>query len=228
MKIPVGILTYQRSAYLRKTLESFIKLNYDILENFIFCIYAQGIDISTRQVIKDFREYFDFIAMTHENVGCAGGFNFIMKECLAYKHPLIMHLQDDWLSTEPLTHYLGDILKTFREHKNVGYLRLRSIQEKVWHKNRITKKGFIRKSAFPEDKYCGVLVVQNQHFTLNPAIIRAELLEKMLPVEKEKDAMIKFESTGFLSAQCRGNCFRHIGEMRAFTEVRGKGKIWVK
>jgi hypothetical protein len=166
--------------------------------------------------------------MTHDNKGCAHGFNIIMRECYHYNTVLAMYLQDDWLSTEPLTAYMPDIFKMFEEQEDVGYLRLRSVKEKVWHKNRVSRKGFVFKSAFPSDKYCPILRVKNMHFTLNPIIVRTDVLGKMLPIIKEQDAMDKYEQLGLFGSQLKANCFRHIGNVRAYSRDANGKVVWQK
>lgn len=137
--IPVGILTYQRPHFLKQTLESFLNLNYACLDRFVLLLLVQDIDDETEKVIETFKDHFHEV-LYKENEGCAAGYSKIMETCLSYDTPLVMHLQDDWLSTEPLTHYLGLIEKMFEEKSAIGYIRLRSIKEHVSKFNRITKE----------------------------------------------------------------------------------------
>ena len=137
--IPVGILTYRRPHFFRQTLESFIRLNYACLDRFTLLLLVQDVDDETEKVIETFKEYLHEV-FYQENKGCAAGYSEIMQICLSYNTPLVMHLQDDWLSTEPLTHYLGLIETMFEIKRGIGYIRLRSIKEHVSKQNRLSKE----------------------------------------------------------------------------------------
>jgi len=223
VKIPLTILTYNRPFYLDKTLDSFIRMNYDCLDSFYPIILNQGTDEDTELVVQD---YSDFIKEYHkkENKGCAAGYSFINSKYLSF--PYLMHLQDDWYSTEPLSQYLDEIFRLFENNRNVGYIRLRSIHSRVCKRNRISTLPIEYKKWPKEDIFSNILV-GNAHWTFNPTIIRTEVLRKMLPVSKELDSMKKFHQLGMQSAQLDANCFSHIGIDRALTNVKGK-KVWIK
>lgn len=228
MKIPIGILTYQRPEYFRATLESFVNLNYQCLDQFIFVLLVQGVDNETAKIAHEFYELFDKMIIRDDNKGCAWGYSKVSELCLAYDEPLVMHLQDDWLSTEPMTAYLDGIKAAFDAHENVGIMRLRSNKEKVCDRSRITSDIIKYRSAFPHEKYCNVLTAQHQHYTFNPTIIRASVLKKLLPFTKEHDAMKRYHELNLAGSQLRANCFRHIGNNRATSNVKGGKEKWVK
>ena len=240
MRIPLGVITYQRPDYLNRTLTSFFNVNYDCLEEFKpIIVLVQGMDGSTMNVLDHFKEHIDRVISLKSNHGCAWGYTLLNRELLEEGTDLVMHLQDDWLSTEPLTHYLYEdrfsgyknnkgIFQLFEERQDVGYIRLRSL---VWSKvsivNRITKDRIKWKRMDTKfNKYCRI-VVGNAHFTFNPTIIRTSVLRRLLPVTGERDAMEKYHKMKLLAAQVRGNCFMHIGEDRATTDVKGKER-WIR
>lgn len=240
MNIPLGIITYQRPEYLKRTLESFFKVNYESL--YIFkpvVVLIQGFDEETANVVTKFNSHIDRIIALRSNNGCAWGYTLLNRELLEEGSDLIMHLQDDWLSTEPITNYLGEdrfsgyennkgIFDLFEERKDVGYVRLRSsIWSKVSNRNRITGE-YIKWSMWATKfkKYSRILIGP-AHYTFNPTIIRTSVLRKILPVTEEHDAMEKYHKLKLLTAHVRGNCFMHIGEERAISG-EGKSKKWVK
>jgi len=240
MRVPLGIITYQRPDYLGRTLTSFFNVNYDCLEEFRpVVVLVQGMDDATMRVLDRFKERIDRIISLKSNHGCAWGYSLLNQELLEEGTDLVMHLQDDWLSTEPITHYLYEddfsgyknnkgIFQLFEEREDVGYARLRSATwSKVSIVNRISKKTIKWKKWDTKfNKYCRI-VIGNAHFTFNPTIIRTSVLKRMLPVTEEHDAMEKYHKLGLLAGQVRGNCFMHIGEERATTEIRGKDR-WVR
>ena len=224
VKIPLTILTYNRPEYLYKTLESFFRLNYDCIDNFIPILLNQGDSEPVKEVLKDFKEYID-IYIEKENKGCAWGYSYLMDKFLDY--PYVMHLQDDWYSTEPLTHYLDQIYWVLEGNPSVGYVRLRSSQSKVYTINGVSDEKIVYR-RWPKRYTFSRILVGNSHFTLNPTIVRSEVLKHILPITKERDAMEKYHELGLQAAQLKANCFNHIGVERAFTPGRGERKLWIK
>jgi hypothetical protein len=236
MQIPLGVITYRRPKYLRKTLDSFFRLNYDVLEVFKpVVVLVQGADTHTMGVLNHFHNYIDRVIELKGNHGCAWAYTLINQELLEEGTDLVMHLQDDWLSTEPLTHYLFEdryehnkgIKQLFDERQDVGYLRMRSARRSsISSKNRITKEKIRwKKFGSKYERYNRVLI-GNAHYTFNPSIIRTSVLRKILPVVKERDAMEKYHKLDLLTGLLNGNCFIHIGRDRATTKI-GKKERWL-
>lgn len=220
MKIPVGILTYKRSEYLKRTIESFLDLNVDRLEMFPLILLVQGgYDKETDLVIDRYYRFFNRILISKENLGCAEGYNEVMGYTLLRRTELVMHLQDDWESRDSLSAHIDEIIDLFKHHKDVGYIRLRAwrLGTRVCGKNRITREGI------SYDKVSESIAKTTAHFTLNPTIIRSSVLKQMLPIKKELDAMSKYHALDMKAAQLFANCFRHIGAARALSEG-----VWIK
>lgn len=220
MKIPVGILTYKRAEYLKRTVESFLDLNSERLKMFPLILLVQGgYDKETDLVIDRYYRFFNRILISKENLGCAEGYNEVMGYALLRKTELVMHLQDDWESRDSLATYIDEIMDLFEQHEDVGYIRLRAwrLGTRVCGKNRISRKGI------SYDKVSENIAKTDAHFTLNPTIIRSSVLKQMLPITKELDAMGKFHDLNMKAAQLYANCFRHIGAARALSEG-----VWMK
>lgn len=220
MKIPVGILTYKRAEYLKRTIESFMDLNHDRLEMFPLILLVQGgYDKETDLVIERYYRFFNRILISKENLGCAEGYNEVMGYTLLRRTELVMHLQDDWESRDSLSTYIDEIIDLFKQHEDIGYIRLRAwrLGTRVCGKNRITRTGI------SYDKVSENIAKTTAHYTLNPTIIRSSVLKEMLPINKELDAMRKFHNLDMRAAQLYANCFRHIGEARALSEG-----VWIK
>lgn len=220
MKIPIGILTYKRSEYLKRTVESFLELNSDRLEMFPLILLVQGgYDKETDLVIDRYYRFFNRILISKDNLGCAEGYNEVMGYALLRKTELVMHLQDDWESRESLSEHIDEIMDLFKQHEDIGYIRLRAwwLGTRVCGKNRISREGI------SYDKVSDNIAKTTAHYTFNPTIIRSSVLKQILPFNKELDAMSKFHSLNMKAAQLYANCFRHIGAARALS----KG-VWVK
>jgi glycosyltransferase involved in cell wall biosynthesis len=237
MKIPLGILTYRRAEYLDRTLDTFFHVNHACLEVFKpVIVLVQGRDDNTMSVLSKHQDRINRVISLKSNHGCAWGYTLLNQELIEEGTELVMHLQDDWESTEPLTNYLNKdpfsgydlsygIFDLFRKRKDVGYIRLRSCRwSKVSNINRVTQKA-IKWSMWATNspKYCRILTGL-AHYTFNPTIIRTSVLKKILPVTEELDAMEKYQKLGLLTAQLRANCFMHIGNNRAL----GDSKRWIR
>jgi hypothetical protein len=241
MRIPLGVLTYKRPDYLKRTLESFFHVNYDCLKVFKpFVVMSQGHDKATENVLKQFEDKIDRVIRLRANHGCAWGYSYLNYELIEEDTDLVMHLQDDWLSTEPLTNYLSmdefsgyarsyGIKELFEMAENVGYIRLRSnIWSKVAIRHRITEKAIKWRLWETKYKKYGRIHLSNAHYTLNPTIIRTSVLKQILPVTEELDAMLKYHELKMRTAQLRANCFMHIGHDRAMTVLKTGKKRWVR
>ena len=176
---------------------------------FSFRILVQGgLDPETADVLEKLKGYLDFVDIRDENEGCAQGFNICMQEALSLKTPYLLHLQDDWESREPISNYLPEIFNLMDTDKTIGYIRLGSIHEYVSRKNVISKK-FVRWSRRSEN-----ILIGNAHFTLQPAILRHNVVEQMIPIVKEHHAQKKYHKLGLQVAQLDADCFRHTGRKR--------------
>ena len=223
MIIPVAILTYRRAGYFKQTLESFIEFNRESLSMYRIIVLVQGdMDRGTPKVIRAYRKYLHEVTHVRENKGCAGGYITIMTKVSKLGYPYIMFLQDDWESRESVSPYVPEIVEMMEKHKEVGYTRLRTITERVAHKNRITRQGIYNKPVSDH------IFLTNAHFSMNPQIIRSVILPKFTPFFKEKEGMILYNRRGYLSAQLRAKCFHHIGRKRAVTVLKNGLHKWVK
>lgn len=221
--LPVAILTYRRAGYFKQTLESFIEFNRESLSMYRIIVLVQGdMDRGTPKVLKANRKYLHDVMHVRENRGCAGGYLMATVAALKLEQPYIMYLQDDWESRESVSQYVPEIIKMMEEHKEVGYIRLRTITERVAHKNRITRQGIYNKPVSDH------IFLTNAHFSMNPQIIRSVILPKFTPFFKEKEGMILYNRRGYLSAQLRAKCFHHIGRKRAVTVLKNGVQKWVK
>lgn len=219
MMIPLGMLTYKRPDFFRQTLESFIHLNYACLDRFILLLLVQDVDDETQKVIDDFKEYLHTVVYG-ENVGCAAGYSKVMEMCLEYDPPLVMYLEDDWLSTEPLTHYLDLIERMFKERQEIGYIRLRSIKGKQPASYNLISREDIRRSArHSVFKGKEIITKGRLHFTFNPTITRSKVIASLLPSTLELTTIKQYHKTGLEGAQLEANCFKHIGSYRALPYV---------
>lgn len=223
-RIPVTFLTYKRAEYLEATIESFLTLNKDILDRFMFFIHVQGRDKPTNIVVSKYSSRFVCIDQVRKNQGCAAGYSRVMASAMRTGTEFLIHIQDDWGSREPLTEYLEEVLDFFTTPAfyDVGMMRLRTIKERVSHRHRMTKKGIKWERVTPN------ISVSNAHWTLNPHIVRSSVLEKMLPITMELDAMSKYWKLGMRSAQLMADCFTHIGAERAWSFSKEGSKHWVK
>lgn len=215
VKIPVVIMTYKRPIFFEKTLESFIDLNGKNLEQFLIIALIQGDkDEETEKIINKHKNQFYNVIYPGENLGCAGGYSLLMKEALKLNLPYIINLQDDFVSNESLSDFIPELIELMERNMNIGYIRLRSIKDKVMDYNKISRRKIKYK------RVTGNVASGNAHFTFNPTIAKSSVIDKIIPTNSEKDAMEKYQKLGLKTGQLLTECFSHIGHERV--------RDWVK
>jgi GT2 family glycosyltransferase len=208
--IPVGMLTYKRPELLMRTLESFVSFNRNYLDRFRFFILVQACpDPGTMSVVNYYGNLFDEVIQSKDNLGHVKGFMTILNRCVE-KYPdskYLMMLEDDWESQDSLGKHLDEILAYLGLDSSVGYIRLRATHQRVFNKNRMTKKG-IRYIPVTD-----LIYKSNGHFTTNPVIFRMDILQhfKEYPVYKEIHMVEVCHFLDECGAQLRKDCFWHIG-----------------
>jgi hypothetical protein len=209
IKIPVALLTYKRPWYFERTLKSFIEMNKPSRDRLVLIVLIQGEkDQATEKIVSKYNNQIDYLITPRINLGCAGGYNLLMTESLKLELPYIIHLQDDFISNESISNYIPEIIDIMHKKKNLGFIRLRSVKDKVKEYNVISRRKI---------KYCKVsnnIFLGNSHFTFNPTIARSSLIEKIIPTTSEKDAQQKYQELGLIAGQLYASCFSHIGEER--------------
>lgn len=209
IKIPVTIVTYKRPWYFEQTLESFIEMNKSNLDRFLLIILVQGDkDEETEKIINKFKGQINKTIYPGENLGVAGGYNLLMAETQKLNCPYIVHLQDDFLSNEPLSDHITELIEIMQRNSDLGYIRLRSIKDKVNDYNVISRRKIKYKKKSKN------ILIGNGHFTFNPTITRSSVVEKIIPTNSEKDAQQKYQQLGLISGQLSAECFTHIGDER--------------
>lgn len=205
-KIAITILTSARPAYLEKTLKSFFELND--LGSFPTLVLVNDRDEGTEKTINRYRDRFYSVLHSDTYLSCLEGYSFLMKEALKLDKPYIIHLEDDYVSRESLSVYLPELIGLMEETDNIGYIRLRSVKDRVKDHNMVTRRKI-------EYRKVGNIGVGNAHFTTNPTIIRSSTVRKIIPVAEENDAMHKYQELGLETGQLFADCFSHIGEKKA-------------
>lgn len=200
------VLTYNRPGYLRRTLDSFLRVNGEALPGPVL-VLAQGSGDDLREtldVLDDFSERFPdrFIRMlSGGNDGVGYGWSYLMMQAFARRPEFILHLEDDWVSEEPLERYLPAVLDVLRSGA-AGFIRLRSVLEAV-------------AKPVERDHTIGPVTIGPGRFTFNPTIAPTHVLRQLVPAKHEKHARKRFRGLRLPAGQLRADCFRHIGEERA-------------
>jgi hypothetical protein len=203
------VLTFKRPELLDRTLGSFFEANKRKINIFYFLILNQDADPETRAVIdkykKEWPNSFARVIDIVPNVGSSCGYSMLMCEALRAPVPYILFLEDDWESKQPLVDYIDEILKFLDDRKDVGFIRLRDASNRVWRKHSVTREPIIYTPATEH------ILVGNAHFTFNPTITRSNIIRDIIPVYKERQAVVNYhEKIGLLSSQLNAKCFVDI------------------
>lgn len=207
--VPIAMLTYKRPDLLERTIDSFIQFNRDYMDRFRFFIFVQQYDLDTLALLRFYRNIFDEIILSKKNVGFSDGLLTVLDRA-AHRCPYanyLMILEDDWESYESLGTHLDKIIKFFESNPSIGYIRLRTIHQRVFNKNAMTKE---RIKYVPVDD---LIYKGNMHFSANPTIFRKDILQhfKEYGVKKEAHMVQICHYLGECGAQLRRDCFWHIG-----------------
>ncbi len=209
LKIPITVLTYNRPDYLKETLESFLEFNKSILDRFLIIVLAQeDNNLATNKILDRYQQHFYKVIHTKNNIGCSRGYSFLMYEALKLGLPLIIHLEDDFVTNEPLIDYLPGMIEIMCKMSDLGYIRLRSNKDTVNQFNSISGRKITHKQLINKT------LIGNAHFTLNPTLCKASVINKIVPFDSEREAMKKYQKLGLRSGQLISNCFSHIGHDR--------------
>lgn len=217
MIVPLTILTFKRPEYLDRTIGSFLNLNANILDRFSIRVLVQGgFDPDTMSVLQKYYAHIAYIDVIAQNLGVSAGWSRLMLQPVREKTRYAFHLEDDWVSVESLEPYIKEVMTFMDLNRDVGQVRLRSIRSAVCIKNPF--RG-IQRVRWKKD---GKIKKGPAIFTFNPAITRVEVLRAILPVTSEKEACIKYNALGLDCGQLIANCFKHIGDERAYECKDGK------
>lgn len=206
VKLVITVLTYNRPDLLARTLQSLVEKNPKVIAISKIIVLVQGNgDESTKKVLQTFAPAIAQVHFSGTNLGTGGGYSLLMQKALALKPEYILHLEDDWLSNEPLDRHLDELFGIFKNNKDLGFIRLRSITEKV------SKVNLVNNLPISFTKQSEHVLVGNSHFTFNPAMVRSWIIKTLVPVASEPSAEKKYELLGLSGAQLDAECFGHIG-----------------
>lgn len=225
--IPVVVLSYNRPAHLVITLKSFgrnCKFKRGFREIYPTYLVVQDYPIIKKDIEEHIKQKdLPIITDMHvfpENLGAAAGYNKGMEMALEQNPDYVLFLEDDWVSIESLSKNLSKIMYFMDNHPEVGQMRLRSMEEQVSRKERMTAKKIIwEESEIPN------IYISDAHWTFNPCITRASVIRDMDPTGYGIHAIRNYHKLEMRTAKYVGYCFAHIGYQRAVTEEGGK-TVW--
>ena len=207
LDIAVTVLTYKRPTYLYRTLVSFFEVNRDILPHCRVIVLNQTSDPETEEVLAEFGTKIDQVMRTEQNIGCGRAYTLLMQRALELGCPYILHLEDDFESREALAPHLPELVSAL-DRPELGAVRLRSVHDTVKDVNWVTGESFEWRPV------SGSVDASTGHFTFNPTLVRREVIERLLPVGDEAEAIRVYHHFGLGIARLKGDAFVHIGDQR--------------
>jgi len=227
--MPVVILSYNRPVHFEIVLKSFgrnCKYNHpNFKEVFPTYIVVQDYPcvkktLDTHIKNKDL-PLVKGIHIFDENQGAGAGYNKGMEMALKEDPDYILFLEDDWVCVESISKHMYSMTKYMDEHLEVGMMRLRSKEERVSTKQRMTGKKIVWEETGFKNIY-----VSDAHWTFNPSIVRASTIRDLVPTGYGIVAIRDYQKLNMRTAKYDGFCFVHIGFERAVS-VDEKGRtVW--
>lgn len=219
--VSVVVTGYSRPAHLRRTIESFLRVNtYPNLE----LILAD--DGSPPPLQAEMRQLpFDRFLLPEMNRGLGANTNAGLG---AARGDYILQLQDDWLCEGP-GGFVEAALEVMRERPRIGLVRLRLPQPELRYTEWSSPTGLaVRLYASPPANRHDYVYTDNPHIKSRAFVdFMGPYLESRYMQKTEMDMRDRFNAqTRFEVAYIEGrHCFEHIGEDMSFN--RPTPRAWL-
>jgi glycosyltransferase involved in cell wall biosynthesis len=219
--VSVLVTGYRRPAHLRRTIESFLRVNtYPNLE----LILAD--DGSAPALQAEMRQLpFDRFLLPEVNRGLGANTNAGLR---AARGDFILHLQDDWLCEGP-GGFVEAALDVMAERPEIGLVRLCSRDPELSYSNWTSRGGLsVRIYASPPASRSHFVYTDNPHIKSRALVdFMGPYLESRYMQKTELDMRDRFNAqTRFAAAFIEGfHCFEHIGEDMSFN--RPTPRAWL-
>jgi hypothetical protein len=205
-RLGISILAGGRSGLLARTLESFERRWPEQARAAHVCAFVNGDDEASLALVEDVDWIDRTMTCGPEVVPVGLATSLVIGAVVARGDvDLLLHLEDDWetrtMDDEALVRgarLLGD--------DTVGQVRLRHRSDRCLSQHMVTgapitwhsHDGHLRSQA---------------HFTFNPTLIRADLVDRVFPARDERDAQRRFLRTGLDVVQLEPGVFAHSGDV---------------
>jgi len=204
-RLGISLLAGGRPALLARTLRTFASRWPEQVRAAHVCAFVNGADEDSRSLVEA-AGWIDRV-MTYEPdvipIGLAT--SLVVGAVAAHGDvDVVLHLEDDWETTtmddEALLRAAGHLAD-----KTVGQVRLRHRSERCLTRHMITGRSISWQPC--DDDLRG-----EAHFTFNPALIRADLVDEVFPARDERHAQQRFLRSGLEVVQLEPGVFSHSGQ----------------
>jgi GT2 family glycosyltransferase len=210
--VSVVVLSYCRPAHLRRTLESFLRVNsYPNLE---LVLADDGSPPALQEEMR--RLPFDTFLLPAENRGLGANTNAGLR---AAKGDFILQLQDDWVC-EGRSGFVEEAIDVMTERPEIGLVRFRQPQAEQRYTTWTSRGGHaVRIFDMPPARRTDFIYTDNPHIKSRAFVaFIGDYLESRQMQKTELDMRDRFNAqTRFRAAFIEGHHrFEHIGEDMSF------------
>ena len=212
--VSVVVLSYRRPVHLRRTLESFLRVNtYPNLE---LVLADDGSPPTLQEEMR--RLPFDTFLLPAENRGLGANTNAGLR---AAKGEFILQLQDDWLCDGP-SGFIEAAIEVMTERPEIGFVRFWQPLPEVRYTSWTSRSGLaVRVYASPPASRRDFVYTDTPHIKSRAFVaFIGEYLESRYMQKTELDMRDRFNAqTRFQAAFIEGHhLFEHIGADMSFNE----------
>ncbi|HET7288693.1 MAG TPA: hypothetical protein VFI71_14525 [Pyrinomonadaceae bacterium] len=203
-QVVISILTGRRPMLLMKTLRSLVQRAPLLAAEAHVVVLVNGNDEPTRSVLKNI-SWVNEVHHTDTLLPIGEGFSTLMRLALGQGQRYVLHLEDDWECCNEEDSWFHKAVHTIEKY-GVGQVRLRNAKDMVMPVNALSQQK-IKWEKFGDS----LSIAKNAHFTFNPSLVPAVVMQGLHPCESETDAMHKYAVTQLPVAQLVPGAFLHIG-----------------
>jgi len=207
-RLGISILTGDRPGLLARTLATFEARWPGQARAAHVCAFVNGADEASRSVVEAVGWIDRIMTYGPDVIPIGLATSLVIGAVAAHGDvDLVLHVEDDW-ETRTMDDEALVRAATYLEDETVGQVRVRHRSERCLPRHMITGKpiGWRR-----HDDYLRGLA----HFTFNPALIRAGLVDRIFPARDERHAQRRFLMTGLDVVQLEPGVFAHSGDQRS-------------
>jgi glycosyltransferase involved in cell wall biosynthesis len=210
--VSIVVLSYRRPVHLRRTLESFLRVNtYPNLE---LVLADDGSPPAMQEEMR--RLPFDRFLLSAENRGLGANTNAGLR---AARGEFILQLQDDWLCDGP-SDFIAEAIEVMTERPEIGMLRLRLPQAELRYTSWTSRRGLaVRVYESPPARSSDFVYTDTPHIKSRAFVdFIGPYLESRYMQKTELDMRDRFNAQRrFKAAFIEGyHLFEHIGADASF------------
>ncbi|WP_281288001.1 glycosyltransferase family 2 protein [Humibacillus xanthopallidus] len=214
----ISLLAGGRPRLLARTMASFAGRWPEQVKASYVCAFVNGHDDESVRLLEE-AGWVDRLLTNTGSVLPVGAATSVVAAAVSARSEVgtVLHLEDDWEARTLDTAALARS-RALLEDPAIGQVRLRHRADRCLSRHMVTA------SHLDWTTQDGHLLAE-AHFTFNPSLLSAELVDRVFPAASEADAQRRFHAMGLQVAQLSPGVFTHAGDHESRRlELERKGR----